>query len=221
MKAMILAAGRGERLRPLTETIPKPLIPISGEPLIVHQIQWLQRAGIREIVINVFHLAQKIVSALGSGKQWGVKIFWSEEKELLDTGGGIANALPHLGDEPFLLLNGDVWTSYRFAHLIRKDLTGPHLLLVRKPANKPHGDFTLVGDQVRRPKVDKRNLTYCGIGVFPPILFRNQPKRVYSLSRDILFGEVDAGRVSGEVFDGTWFDIGTPDQLKALREFIA
>ena len=221
MRAMILAAGRGERLRPLTETVPKPLILISGEPLIVHQLRWLRNAGIHEIVINVFHLAQQIVTSLGSGEQWGVKIHWSEEAELLDTGGGIANALHHLGGEPFLLLNGDVWTDYRFADLVGKHPTDPHLVLVQKRSHKSHGDFTLVGNRVHRPGADKRDLTYCGIGVFPPILFRDQPKRAFSLSRDVLFQEVDAGKVWGEVFEGTWFDIGTPDQLKALRIFVA
>ena len=150
LKAMILAAGRGERLRPLTERIPKPLIPIGTEPLIVHQLRWLHRAGIREVVINLHHLGGEIERTLGAGNDLGVRIHYSVEERLLDTGGGIRNALPILGDEPFVLLNGDIWTNYRFANLVGLRPRLAHLVLTPKPPEKTRADFHLARGRVRR-----------------------------------------------------------------------
>lgn len=211
---MILAAGRGERLRPLTERIPKPLIPIGSEPLIVHQLRWLHRAGIRDVVINLHHLGEEIERALGSGSDLGVRIRYSVEEELLDTGGGIRKALPLLGDEPFVLLNGDIWTSFRFASLTGAHPPRAHLVLTPTPPSKPHADFHLKDGLVRRGDGD--DLTYCGIAVIDPALFAGSPEGPFSLA-ELLFQTAADGLLTGEVFDGAWIDIGTPDQLKRVR----
>ena len=210
---MILAAGRGERLRPLTDRTPKPLIPIAGAPLIVHQLRWLARAGIDDVVINVHHLAAAIEVALGDGSAFGVRITYSRETTLLDTGGGIVKALPLLGTQPFLVLNGDIWTDFRFERLrlARSDLA--QLVLVPTPANRPTGDFGLIGDRVTR---SQRSLVYCGISVLDPALLAGAPIGPFSL-RDLLFDASEAGRVGGEIWSGRWIDIGTHDQLDAVR----
>jgi N-acetyl-alpha-D-muramate 1-phosphate uridylyltransferase len=212
---MILAAGRGARLRPLTDHTPKPLLPIAGAPLIVHQVRWLAAAGIRDIVINLHHLGEDIASALGDGAAFGVRIAYSREATLLDTGGGIVKALPLLGNEPFVILNGDTWTDYPFAQLSRSlgnDLA--HLILTRTPPNRSEGDFGLEGDRVTR--AEDRSCVYCGISLLSTALFDGAPTGPFSL-RDLLFDAITKGRVSGELWNGRWIDIGTPDQLEALR----
>lgn len=211
---MILAAGRGERLRPLTERVPKPLIPIGSEPLIVHQLRWLHRAGIREVVINLHHLGGEIERTLGAGNDLGVRIRYSVEERLLDTGGGIKNALPLLGDEPFVLLNGDIWTSYRFANLVGLRPRLAHLVLTPTPPEKTRADFYLAGGRVRRGAAN--DLTYCGIAVISKALFADTPDGPFSLTQP-LFEAAANGDLEGEVFDGAWIDIGTPDQLKRVR----
>ena len=150
MKAMILAAGRGERLRPLTDRMPKPMIPIASEPLITHQIRWLQRAGVTEVVINLHHLGEQIQSHLGSGRDLGVSIRYSLEEELLDTGGGIVKALPLLGEAPFLLLNGDIWSNFRFVSLVDAMPETGHVVLTPTPAHRKVSDFGLDGTRVWR-----------------------------------------------------------------------
>ena len=211
---MILAAGRGERLRPLTERIPKPLIPIGSEPLLVHQLRWLHRAGIRDVVINLHHLGGEIERTLGTGRDLGVRIRYSVEERLLDTGGGIKNALPVLGEEPFVLLNGDIWTNYRFANLVGLQPRLAHLVLTPTPPEKNRADFHLAGNRVRRGGDD--DLTYCGIAVITTALFADSPDGPFSLTRP-LFEAAANGELEGEVFDGVWIDIGTPDQLKRVR----
>ena len=211
---MILAAGRGERLRPLTERIPKPLIPIASEPLIAHQLRWLHRAGIRDVVINLHHLGTEIERVLGRGGDFGVRIRYSVEEELLDTGGGIKKALGHLGDEPFVLLNGDIWTSFRFARLKTLRPRAAHLVLTPKPPEKRHADFHLEDGRVRRGGAD--DLTYCGIAVINPAVFADAPDGAFPLTR-LLFKAAADGVLEGEVFHGSWIDIGTPDQLKRVR----
>ena len=211
---MILAAGRGERLRPLTERIPKPLIPIGSEPLIVHQLRWLHRAGIRDVVVNLHHLGGEIERALGSGSDLGVRIRYSVEERLLDTGGGIKNALPILGDEPFVLLNGDIWTSYRFVNLIGVRPRRAHLVLTPTPPEKARADFHLAEGHVRRGVAN--DLTYCGIAVIDKALFADSPDGPFSLAEP-LFEAAANGDLEGELFDGVWIDIGTPDQLKRVR----
>lgn len=218
MRAMILAAGRGERLRPLTETIPKPMIPVSSEPLIVHQLKWLKRAGIRDVVVNLHHLGEQIESHIGRGKQYGVNVSYTHEEALLDTGGGIFNALPHLGDEPFVVLNGDVWTNYRFVNLTPCTTECAHLVLTRKPALREIGDFSLKGGVVQRPDdVQRRDLVFCGISVIHPRVFDDATGGAFSLTRDLLFDRVANQEVTGEIFDGLWIDIGTPEGLKQVR----
>ena len=185
---MILAAGRGERLRPLTERVPKPLLPVGGEPLIVHQIRWLHRAGIKEIVINLHHLGAQIERTLGSGADLGVRIRYSPEPELLDTGGGVYSALPHLSPGPFVVLNGDIWTNYRFADLGQTRPHKAHLVLTPKPARRERADFHIERDagisRVRRGPGD--DLTYCGIAVLDEALFAFAPHRCVLAPRPVL-----------------------------------
>ena len=211
---MILAAGRGERLKPLTERIPKPLIPIGSEPLIVHQLRWLRRAGIRDVVINLHHLGWEIERVLGTGRDLGVRIRYSVEERLLDTGGGIKKALPLLGDAPFVLLNGDIWTSLRFDGLMALRPQRAHLVLTPTPPEKAYADFHMADGLVRRGPGN--DLTYCGIAVINPTLFAESPDGPFSLASSLFRAAVD-GALEGEVFDGTWIDIGTPDQLKRVR----
>ena len=222
MRAMILAAGRGERLRPLTERIPKPLLPVAGEPLIVHQLRWLHRAGLRDVVVNLHHLGEAVQRALGTGRDLGVRIHYSHEPELLDTGGGIKRALPALGSEPFVVLNGDIWTNYPFRSLTDVRPAKAHLVLTPTPAHKDHADFfldTTGGTAVVRRGSDN-DLTYCGIAVFAGALFDDTPDGPFSLT-DPLFRAADTGEVTGEIFNGTWIDIGTPGELKRARRLTA
>lgn len=215
MKAMILAAGRGERLKPLTDTTPKPLLEIDGEPLIAHQLRWLVGAGVRQVVVNLHHLGPQIEAALGDGHRFGVSIRYSREDTLLETGGGIAKALPILGDAPFLLLNGDIWTDFSFAALpthLNGDLA--HLVLVDKPAHREVGDFDLVGGRVRRS--GGRAMVYCGIALLTPGLFAGAADGPFSL-RDLLFAAADRDRIGGQGYSGLWIDIGSPERLAAAR----
>lgn len=217
---MILAAGRGTRLLPLTESIPKPMIPISSEPMIVHQIRWLRRAGITEIVINLHHLAEQVMGYLGTGSDLGVHIQYSVEEELLDTGGGIVNALPLLGSERFVLLNSDVWTSYRFQPWDEVTRSRMHLVLVNLPDNRTSGDFSLQEEiVVRNAREADRDLVFTGISYIQPEIFEGYSAEPFSL-REVLFDEVAKGNVTGEFFGGTWFDVGTHDQLKRLRRHL-
>ena len=218
MKAMILAAGRGARLRPLTDRIAKPMIPIVGEPLIVHQLRWLRRAGVHEVVVNVCHLGEQIERGLGDGAEHGVRIRYSREDDLLDTGGGVKRALALLGSAPFVVLNGDIWTDYRFENLLDKRPRQAHLVLTPTPPHRPHADFRLDRDRVRRdgPRAAANNLTYCGFGVLSSALFESSPEGAFSLA-DLYFRAAAAGELTGEVFHGDWVDIGTPAQLERLR----
>ena len=215
---MILAAGRGERLRPLTDRTPKPLVMIGNKPLLGHQLQWLHDAGIKEVVVNVHHLAGQIRQAIGTGSDFGVRVQYSVEKELLDTGGGIKNALGQLGDGPFVVLNGDIWTDFPFATLRGLQPKSAHLVLTPTPPEKPTADFYLDQGYVRRG--DANNLTYCGIAVLTPGLFDDAPHGAFSL-RDLYFAEAQAGTLRGEVLSGTWIDIGTPGQLQRARQLVA
>ncbi|MYE25203.1 MAG: nucleotidyltransferase family protein [Gammaproteobacteria bacterium] len=217
MKAMILAAGRGTRLAPLTEAMPKPMIPIASEPLIVHQLRWLHRAGIRDVVVNLHHLGDQIRSHIGRGGDFGVRVQYSVEEELLETGGGIRKALPMLGPEPFLVLNGDVWTNYPFRTLCDAAPELAHLVLNPTPAGQA-GDFRLDGDSVRRDAdgSDTHDLTFCGIAVLQEAIFADAPSGPFSM-RDLYFRAAAEGRLQGERFDGLWVDIGTHDQLRRVR----
>lgn len=218
MKAMILAAGIGTRLLPLTEKIPKPMIPINSEPLIVHQIRWLKRAGIQDIVVNVHHLADQIESCLGSGRHLGVRITLSRETQLLETGGGIANALRYLGDDPFVVLNGDVWTNYQFRSLAQSTTDFAHLVLRPSARESFSRDFALDGKMVSRNQNQADHThTFCGISLLHPRIFEGTNKEAFSLTHDLLFSLAKDGKVTGESFDGRWVDIGSPQGLKRAR----
>lgn len=213
---MILAAGPGTRLRPLTDTTPKPLIRVRGAPLIEHQIGWLKHAGIEDIVINVHHLADQLVDRLGNGSHLGVRITFSRELELLNTGGGIVNALPHLGLNPFVLLNGDVWTNYPFRQLTHHRVTHGHLVLT-PVCNKSNQDFTLHGEFVQRLEDSKRHdLTYSGIALLHPSIFEQCQVEPFSLTRDLVFDLIQQQKITGEIFPGEWIDIGSPKRLSVL-----
>ena len=221
MRAMILAAGRGERLRPLTETIPKPMIPVSSEPLMVHQLKWLKRAGIKNIVVNLHHLGNQIESHIGNGRQYGVQVDYSHESELLDTGGGIVNALPLLGTDPFVVLNGDVWTRFRFQRLAARTTECAHLILAPKPETHEYGDFRLVEGLVDRPPDPAdRTHVFCGISLLNPNLFDGCPTGVFSLTRNLLFDRIHEKKVTGEIFDGLWIDVGSHAGLKEVRRIM-
>ncbi|MGY4490979.1 N-acetylmuramate alpha-1-phosphate uridylyltransferase MurU [Pseudomonas sp. TE3610] len=214
MKAMILAAGKGERLRPLTLHTPKPLVRAGGVPLIEYHLRALAAAGFTEIVINHAWLGQQIEDHLGDGAQFGVSIQYSAEGEPLETGGGIFQALPLLGVEPFVVVNGDIWTEYDFARL-RQPLEGlAHLVLVDNPAHHPVGDFALHGSQVS--EAGEARLTYSGISVLHPALFAGSTAGAFKLA-PLLRDAMVAGKVSGEHFGGRWVDVGTHERLAEVE----
>lgn len=212
---MILAAGLGKRMRPLTDVTPKPLLKVGGIPLILWHIERLAHDDFTEIVINIAHLGYQIEEALGDGSAWGVKISYSDEQDegALESAGGIVKALPLLGDEPFLVLNGDIWTDYDF-QANRKLPEGilAHLILVPNPEHNPEGDFALNGQRV----VDARQYTFSGIGYYSPKLFENVPYGKNTLA-PLLRSAMKEGKVTGELYEGEWLDIGTPERLELLN----
>jgi len=210
MKAMILAAGKGERMRPLTLTRPKPLIAVNGRPLIEHHIRALAAAGITELVINHAWLGDQLEDALGDGSRFGVAIRFSPEGEPLETGGGIFQALPLLGSEPFVLINGDIRTDFDFGSLALPAGCLAHLVLVTNPLHHPLGDFGLVDGRVIPDGIGK--LTYSGIAVLHPQLFEGCTAGAFKLV-DVLRPAIAAGRVSGERLYGRWVDVGTLERL--------
>ena len=216
MKAMILAAGRGVRMRPLTDARPKSLLCAGGKPLIVWQLEKLARAGFGEIVINHAYLGDQIEAALGDGARFGLSIRYSPESEALETAGGIARALPLLGTEPFLATNADIYSDYDFAALARLELRDrfAHLVLVDNPPQHPRGDFALAAAQVR--ETGAQLLTFSGIGVYAPRLFGGIAPGAKLPLAPLLRKAMAAGRVSGEHFRGRWQDIGTAERLQAL-----
>ena len=217
MKAMILAAGKGERLRPLTLHTPKPLVQAGGVPLIEYHIRALVDAGFSELVINHAWLGEQIEAHLGDGSRLGVQICYSPEGEPLETGGGIHRALPLLGDEPFVVVNGDIWTDYPFERL-RRPLTGlAHLVLVNNPAHHPVGDFTLVDGMIRDDL--SAALTYSGIAVLNPRLFDGSVAGAFKLA-PLLRRAMASGQVSGEHFDGRWIDVGTHERLAEVEHML-
>jgi len=215
MRAMILAAGRGERMRPLTDQTPKPLLEVGGKPLIQYHIEALRDAGFRELVVNHAHLGNQIVERLGEGAQFGVHIEYSAEPEgALETGGGIKKALPLLGERPFLVINGDIWSDYPYQQLYREPEGLAHLVLIDNPPHHVQGDFQLNG---RRVTTDGENkLTFSGIGLYRPDLFADSPDAAFPLA-PLLRRAMQAGQVSGEYFQGRWLDIGTPQRLAELN----
>ncbi len=217
---MILAAGRGERMRPLTDCTPKPLLPVAGQALIEYHIEALVKAGFKELVINYAYLGEQIVAALGNGQRWGINILYSPELAgALETGGGIFNALPLLGDAPFVVINGDIWTDYDLTHLTISKHKLAHLLLVDNPEHNSDGDFLLSNDRLCREGAGKR-LTYSGISVYQPALFAECKPGAFPLA-PILKTAMAQGRVSGEHYTGKWVDVGTPQRLEELNRALA
>ncbi len=214
MKVMILAAGRGERMRPLTDTIPKPLLLAADKPIIQYTIEQLVAAGFSEIVINIAHLGQQIKQTLGSGGQFGASIVYSDEGESsLETAGGIINALPLLGNEPFLVVNGDIANNYDFSQLKNKKIDLAHLVLIPNPDHHPDGDFHLSANGlISVTGKGQPSLTYSGIGLYNPELFDNIAPGKTKLA-PLLRKAMTHNRVKGEKFNGFWMDIGTPQRL--------
>jgi MurNAc alpha-1-phosphate uridylyltransferase len=225
MRALILAAGRGERMRPLTDSVPKPLLRVGDRHLIEWQISALAAAGIRELVINTAHLPQQFESALGDGHRFGVSIAYSREGEqaedALETLGGIVRALPHLGATPFVVVSGDIITGFDYATLhprareLEAGAAEAHLVLVDNPSFHRRGDMGLVDGRIAPDAVEK--LTYANIGVFAPALFAGLASGRARLF-PWLYGAARAGRVTGEHFSGPWYNVGTPDELAQLDD---
>lgn len=214
MKAMILAAGRGERMRPLTDSVPKPLLKAGGKTLIEHCIATLKRGGIDEIVVNHAHLGEQIIELLGDGTRFGIDIVYSDESSgALETGGGIRKALPLLGDEPFVAINSDIYTDFPIAGM-PSPLPGlAHLVLTDNPPHHPEGDFCLQGSLVNLNR--GKRLTFTGIGMYSPRLFDGVREERFPLSA-VLPKAIQLGQVSGQYYSGKWMDVGTAERLQAL-----
>jgi len=216
MRALILAAGRGERLRPLTDSTPKPLLEVGGKLLIEYHLEHLATAGFRELVINLSHLGDKIRDTLGDGSAWGLNIRYSPEPPgALGTGGGIKQALPLLGEAPFAIINADVFTSYPLARLRAIKCDHSHLVLVPNPAHNPNGDFALQGGYVNAD--GQPRYTFSGISVYHPRFFDTAPIGSFSVV-PMLQAAMALHQVTGQTFKGVWHDIGTLERLEALRD---
>ena len=216
MKAMILAAGRGDRLRPLTDEIPKPLIKVAGKSLIEYHLQNLAQAGFKEIIINTAWLAEKIHQQLANGENYGVTIHYSDEGEALETAGGIINALPMLGNEEFLVVNGDIWCDFDFSTLPKlDDDIQAHLVLVTNPEHNLTGDFSLQDNRVK----NNGNVmsTYSGISIFKPKFFADQKSGILPLA-PLIRKKCDNNLVSGQTHQGLWTDVGTLERLQELED---
>ena len=216
MKAMILAAGRGNRMRPLTDHTPKPLVEVLGKPLIVHHLLNFAAAGVTDVVINISHLAEKMQQTLADGNQFGVTIHYSYEPTALETGGGIYQALPLLGDEPFIVISADIWTDYPLATL--KNILAPnhlaHLIMVDNPSFHPQGDFVLADGYLNLR--DTQKLTYANIGVIHPNLFKNSQAGCFRLV-DVLKPAISAKQITGEHYHGNWANLGTVKEWQQLN----
>ncbi len=216
MKAMILAAGRGERMRPLTDATPKPLLKAAGKPLIQHSIEKLVAAGFDDIVINLSYLGDQIRDYLGDGRAFNCRIVYSDEgPTALETAGGIIHALPLLGNQPFLLINGDIACDYPLARLQTTPVKQAHLIMMPNPRHHPEGDFHLSDDGVLLEH-GANKLTYSGIGLFSPSLFKNLPEGPLKLG-PVLRKAMPARQITGEKYAGFWMDIGTPTRLQQLE----
>lgn len=232
MRAMILAAGRGERMRPLTDTLPKPLIPVAGKPLIQWHIEKLAAAGITEIVINHAWLGARIEQTLQDGRQWGVNLHYSAETVALETAGGIATALPLLGTDPFLVMNGDIWCDWnplqalQIGKYLSQSTQQAWLLLVPNPDHHPNGDFGLTANGLvtdidvtatssTAPTAPKH--TFSGIGVYQPSLFSGVPAHQPAKLAPLLREEIARARIVGQLHHGAWIDVGTPERLNTLE----
>ena len=227
MRAMILAAGEGRRMRPLTEHTPKPLLKIAGKPLLEHHILRLKSAGFKEVVINTAYLGQQIADFCGDGSQWGIRLRISSEEALLETAGGIIEALQWLSPDPFLVVNGDVFTDFPFGNLRQLRLASGHghLVLVSNPEHHPRGDFQLTGGKVCQISESASggvndSLTFSGIAVYDPHFFSGYARGKRPL-KPLLDDAIEGERLSGEHFTGLWNDVGTPARFTALQQSVA
>ena len=217
MKALILAAGRGERMRPLTDHIPKPLLEVAGKPLIIWHLEKLAKANFEEVIINHAHLGGMIEAYVGDGSRWNLKVTYSREGSPLETAGGIKKALPLIGDQPFLVVNADIYTDFNFATIKNRNLNDykGHLVMVRNPKQHPDGDFFLQNNQIERE--GKERLTFSGIAVYQPKIFEDINLEPVAKLAPILKKLIDAECISGEAYQGLWFDIGTPERLNEIN----
>lgn len=218
MKAMILAAGLGSRMRPLTNNLPKPLLKVKGQPLIVWLIKSLKQAGINEFVINLAYLGDKISHYLGDGRLFGVSIVYSQEPEPLETAGGIIFALPLLGKEPFIVVNGDIFTNFDFRQLTAGDLTAPSLakvILVKNPQHHPNGDFSINQNGLMTKK-QQNTFTFAGIGLYHPDFFHLAPPK--GPLRYFLLAGIEREVIEAVIFEGLWSDIGTPERFNVINQ---
>jgi MurNAc alpha-1-phosphate uridylyltransferase len=220
MKAMLLAAGRGERLRPITDEIPKALVEAGGKPLIGWHLERLARAGFRDVVINVSHLGERIVERLGDGARFGLHLHYSRERERLETAGGIANALELLGREPFLLVNADVYCECDFARLktTRLNQNLAHLVLVPNPPHRSGGDFSLRAGMVGDAAAPR--YTYAGVALMAPALVAPVKRGAKAPLAPLLYEAAARGRLGGELYEGLWQDVGTIERLAELEKFL-
>lgn len=210
---MILAAGRGERMRPISDHIAKPLLPVAGKPLIVHQLLKLSAFGIKDIVINLSYQAEQIKKFLGSGEDYGVKIHYSIEPVALETGGGIYQALPLLGQEPFIVISSDIYTDFPLQNFSKKLDGLAHLLLVKNPSYHPRGDFNLENGKINLQ--GEKQFTFASMGVYHPDLFKDCQPGGFRLT-EVLFPAIERGEVTGEVYRGQWANIGSIEEWQKL-----
>lgn len=218
MHAMILAAGRGERLRPLTDNTPKPLLTAGEHMLIEYHLLALSTAGFSDVVINIGHLGQQIIDRLGDGSRYQLSIHYSDERNaVLETGGGIVKALPLLKSEPFLVINGDIWTDINLASLPNSLDSLAHLVLVKNPAHHPQGDFSLQGRMLMKPVGHQATWTYSGIAMFSHAFFNQCSEERFPLA-PLLHSCIARKLVTGEVYNGHWYDIGTRERLDELNQ---
>ena len=217
MRAMILAAGRGERMRPLTDNTPKPLLRVGGQALIEYHLYALAKAGVQDVVINYSWLGEKLVNALGKGDRYNINIQYSAEPgQPLETAGGIIQALPLLGDDPFIVVNGDIWTDYNFATLPESLTSDAYLVLVKNPQHHPKGDFAIDENHYL---LDRPEYTFSGISVFTPRFFTMLDRRVVPLA-PLLRAAIVKKKIKGELYTGQWWDVGTPERLIELDQYI-
>lgn len=222
MKAMILAAGLGQRMRPLTDVLPKPLLQVGGKSLLQYHLEALNEAGIEDVIINLAYLGEKIRTFVGDGTQFGLRVHYSQEPEPLETGGALLNALPLLGEEPFLLINGDVWSDYSFVRLKNYSLAEQyhgHLILVPNPEFHPAGDFALAPSGVLIDDSNCPRYTFAGISLLRPQMIRAYPhlRKKFPLG-EVLRWSIASGKLTAEQFNGHWSDVGTPERLYNLDQ---
>ncbi|MGK0441719.1 MAG: MurNAc alpha-1-phosphate uridylyltransferase [Pseudohongiellaceae bacterium] len=217
MKAIILAAGQGKRMRPLTDHVPKPLLLVAGKPLIEYHIERLAAAGVNDLVINHAYLGEQIERCIGNGARWSINVEYSREHETLETGGGIYKALPLLGDDPFLVVNADIWMDYPIEALLLRQGTVDlaHLILVANPEHNPEGDFVLLSNGKVLPEGKGEGLTFSGLSLLHPKLFAASEPESFPLA-GLLKEAMLMKQVSGECYRGKWVDVGTPQRLMAL-----